>query len=202
MRISFTARGQASASIQIVIRFLQVLTLEVEFALPIAKGSPGRRHLGAFQVVVETHLPVDDTAGGELDDPVGHGADELMVVGSEQEHLAEGDQTVVEGGDRLQVQVVGRLVQDQHVGAGQHHPGQHAADPLATGENIRRLEHVLTAEQHLAQETAGEVLALLGRGIQRTFSPPERTFTGVAPSGHRRASIAISRRESRSQASR
>jgi len=36
----------------------------------------------------------------------------------------------------------------------------------------------------------------------RLLSPPERTFTGVSPGGQRRASMAISRRESRSQASR
>ena len=35
----------------------------------------------------------------------------------------------------------------------------------------------------------------------RRFSPPERTLTGVSPGGQRRASIAISSRESMSQAS-
>ena len=59
----------------------------------------------------------------------------IMVRGINKSSIREGDQAIVQGGDGFQVQVVGRLVEDQGVGASQHHLGKHAADPLATGED-------------------------------------------------------------------
>ena len=48
---------------------------------------PDLGHLAAFQVFIKAHDPVDEAGGGELDDPVGDGGDELMVVGGEEDHL-------------------------------------------------------------------------------------------------------------------
>ncbi|CAN4008241.1 hypothetical protein BFDFBN_BFDFBN_16790, partial [Dysosmobacter welbionis] len=73
---------------------------------------------------------VDELPVHELHDPVGDGLDKLMVVAGEEDHALEVDQAVVDGGDGLQVQVVGGLVQHQGIGTEQHHPGQHAPDLL------------------------------------------------------------------------
>ncbi len=87
-----------------------------------------------FQVFVKGGHPVNDPIGGYLDDSVGNGLDELMVMGGKEDIALKVDEPVVEGGDRLQIQVVGGLVQKKDVGARQHHPGEHAAHLLAAGE--------------------------------------------------------------------
>ena len=48
--------------------------------------------------------------------------------------------------------MVGGLVQHQGIGTEQHHPGQHAPDLLAAGEDLNGLVHVVAGEQHPAQE--------------------------------------------------
>ena len=49
--------------------------------------------------------------------------------------------------------MVGRLVEQQHVGAGNHHFRQHAAHFLASGKDAHLLHAVLTGKQHSSQET-------------------------------------------------
>ena len=44
---------------------------------------------------------------------------------------------------RFYVHLVRRRVQDGGVGAGEHHPGAHAADPLSALEDVRLLERLL-----------------------------------------------------------
>ena len=75
---------------------------------------------------------------------------DLVVTGSEEDHARELDHTVVESGDGFHVQVVGRLVQDQHIGSGDHHLGQHTADLLASGQNADSLHAVVAGEKHTA----------------------------------------------------
>ncbi len=108
--------------------------------MPTVHLVPFPRHILVLQILLKARYTVNHATRSNLDDPVGHGGDELVVVGGEQHHLGIGDQAVVQGGKRLQVQVVGRLVQDQGVGAGEHHPGQHAAHPLAARQDAGLLQ--------------------------------------------------------------
>ena len=62
----------------------------------------------ALQILVIGGLPVDELPiGGEVKDPVTHRLDELMVVGGHQHVAFHRLQALVQGGDGLQVQVVG-----------------------------------------------------------------------------------------------
>ena len=54
--------------------------------------------------------------------------------------------------DRLEIEVVGRFVEDQHVRLLQHDPAEQQTRRLAAGERVGRLVAVLAAEQHLAEQ--------------------------------------------------
>ena len=115
-----------------------------------------------LQVVLVAHALVNELAiGGEVEDPVGHGLHQLVVVGGHQHVALDRLQAVVQSGDGLQVQVVGGLVQQQHVGPGQHHAGEHAPHLLTTGEHLHGLEDVVAGEEHPAQEAPEVALVLV-----------------------------------------
>ena len=66
----------------------------------------------ALQILIIGHHTVDElSVSGEVKDAVTHGLDELMVVGGHQNVAFDHLQALVQGGDGLQVQVVGGLVQ-------------------------------------------------------------------------------------------
>ena len=67
-----------------------------------------------------------------------------MVMGGEQDHARKLDQPVIERRDRFHIQVVGRLVQEQHVGSGDHHLGQKTTDFFASGEYLYLLDAVIS----------------------------------------------------------
>lgn len=91
-------------------------------------GPPGFCHFFAFNILIKGHKPVNDTMGCQFNNPVDHCIDKFVVMGGENYYLLEFDQAVVQGGDGFQIQVVGGFVQDQNIGVGQHHPGQHTPD--------------------------------------------------------------------------
>ena len=85
----------------------------------------------AGDVFVVLHHLVDDTVRGKLDDAVGHGLDEFVVVRSE-EHIALVElQVVVECLNGFQVEVIGRCIENQAVGIAELHTGYHTTHFLA-----------------------------------------------------------------------
>ena len=92
--------------------------------------------------------------GLELDDSVGDGLDELVVVGCEEHVPFKAHQPFVDRCDGFQIQMVGRLIQHQHVGAVEHHAGQHAADLLSARQHLHLFVHVVAREEHPSQETS------------------------------------------------
>lgn len=82
-----------------------------------------------YEVVVDVllvwHELVNRAAGCEFDDTVAYGLNELVVVAGEQNVALEGDKVVVQCLDRLQVEMVGRRVEDETVGILQLHAGNH-----------------------------------------------------------------------------
>ena len=81
-------------------------------------------HFIAFQIlIVGSDLVYQAAIWLDLDDTVGSGLYELVVMAGEQCHTGELDQTVVQRGDGLHVQMVSGLIQDQTVGAADHHLG-------------------------------------------------------------------------------
>ena len=62
-------------------------------------------------ILIKGHIAVYDTTRGKFDDTIGDSLRKFMVVGGEKHGAFEVFQRVVEGGDTLQIQVVGRFVE-------------------------------------------------------------------------------------------
>ena len=71
--------------------------------------------------VVVRALAVEAAVFGYLDYAVSRSLEYLVIVGSEQQVALEFGQAVVYRGDALEVEVVGRTVEDKHVALEQHH---------------------------------------------------------------------------------
>ena len=87
-----------------------------------------------------------------------------MVTGGEDDHTRELLHSVVQRSDGLHVEMVSRLIEHQHVRAGDHHLGEHTAHFLTTGENFYLLHTVFTGKQHSSEESA-DISNILFRGI-------------------------------------
>jgi hypothetical protein len=70
----------------------------------------------------------------ELEDPLGGVVEEVAVVGDRDDGAGEALQELLEPVDRLGVEVVGRLVEEQHVGLGEQHAAERDAALLAARE--------------------------------------------------------------------
>ena len=70
----------------------------------------------AVEVLVVAADEVVDAVGGDLDDPGGEPAHEPAVVGDQEQGARVAQEPVDQRLDRFQVEVVGRLVEDQDVG--------------------------------------------------------------------------------------
>ena len=120
------------------------LVLHPEDGLALALG--GLLHLlllgFQFQVLGIVGLIVADVAVGELGDPVAHPLQKVSVVGDHNEAPGELPQPVLQPGHHLAVQVVGGLVQDEHVRRVEEDGGQGHPLPLAAGEGVHRLGEV------------------------------------------------------------
>ena len=133
---------------------------------------------------------------GEFDDPIGDRIDEVAVVGNEEKGSGPGGELLLEPGDRVDIEVVGRLVEDQHVGFGEEQAGQrHAHAPTTreladgtvavgvlkseTGENLAGvgLEGVAAHRLVLALDLAvlGEQ-RVVGVGVRRSVRVGDRSF--------------------------
>ena len=106
-----------------------------------------------------------------------------MVVGGEEHVALDGLQAVVQGGDGLQIQVVGGLVKQQHVGPGEHHPGEHAPHLLAAGEHLDGLVNLVAGEEHPAQETPqiGLVVRIWNRAVWAFSLSPTKAILSPWP---------------------
>ena len=76
-----------------------------------------------------------------------------MIMRGEKNYPRELDQTIVQCSDGLHVQMVGRLIQNQDVGTGNHHFGKKAANLLTTGKYADTFHTILTREEHTSKET-------------------------------------------------
>ena len=79
-------------------------------------------------------LPRDAGAAVELEDPAGHVVEEVAIVGDGDDRARVLLERALEPGDRLGVEVVGRLVEEQQVGLGEQEPAERDAAALAPGE--------------------------------------------------------------------
>ena len=80
--------------------------------------------------------------------------DEIAIVGDHEGRALVAVERVAERDDRLEVEVVGRLVEHQHVVLGQHQLREEEAHRLAAGERGGRLLPLFALEEHLAEQAA------------------------------------------------
>ena len=96
-------------------------------------GDPGPLRLGEDVRGVAAFVPVNPPVG-HLPRTVGDLVEEPAVVGDDDQRTAL--EMPGEPGDRLEVEMVGRLVEDQQVGLGHEQPGERDPPPLTTGHAV------------------------------------------------------------------
>ena len=99
-------------------------------------------------------------AAVQLEDPLGDVVEEVAVVRDGDDRARVLLQVPLQPGDRLGVEVVGRLVEQQQVGLLQQHLAQGDAPPFAAGERRRpgvagRQPHGVHGDLELAVEVPG-----------------------------------------------
>ena len=102
-------------------------------------------------------LPGDAVAAVELEDPLGGVVEEVAVVGHRHHGAGEAGEELLQPVHRLGVEVVGRLVEQQHVGLRQQQAAQRDAALLAAGQ-----VGDLRLPRRQAQGVGGDLQLLLG----------------------------------------
>ena len=83
-------------------------------------------------------LPRDTAPAVELEDPAGDVVQEVAVVGDRDHGAGVVVEETLQPGDRFGVQMVGRFVQQQHVGLAQQQPAERDPAPLAARQRGHR----------------------------------------------------------------
>ena len=104
---------------------------------------------------------INDSVRRNLNDAVGHGLRQLVIVACEDDVIGESSHAIVERGNAFQIQMVRRLIENEEIRAAEHHLGNHAAHLLAAGEYLDLLIDVITREQHAAEEGSQITFALI-----------------------------------------
>ncbi len=110
--------------------------------------------LQAVQVQLVVTLERSDAARLHLDDAVGDAADQVTVVGDQDQRTLVCDERLLQRVTALDVQVVRRLVHAQQVVGRDEQLRERKARALAAGEDRHRLVHVVAGEQEPPQEVA------------------------------------------------
>ena len=108
----------------------------------------------AGKEIVVLAIKIGDFAVLNFDDAVCNGAYHFKVLTRKENVALEVIKTFIDCGDRLQIQMVGGLIEDQNVGAEEHHTGEHTAHLLTTGKNVNGLEDCFAGEEHSSQKSA------------------------------------------------
>ena len=103
----------------------------------------------------------DAAVAGERVDVVAHALDEVAVVADDHQRARPAVEQVLERGQRVDVEVVGRLVEQQHVRLAHQQPHQLQPAALAAGEVAHERAALLAAEaEALAQHPGGQLGAV------------------------------------------
>nr|VVM92611.1 hypothetical protein PS652_02868 [Pseudomonas fluorescens] len=90
----------------------------------------------------------------DVGDVINHGIEEIPVVGNQQQRARIAFEPVFQPEDGIQVQVVGRFVEQQQVGRTHQGLGQVKAHPPATGEVTDPAVHLLVGKAQACQQLA------------------------------------------------
>ncbi len=112
-----------------------------------------------------------DAAAAHLPDVVDDLVQEIAVMADNEQRAVPGLERALQPFDGLHVQVVGRLIEDEQIGALQQQPGQQRACLLAAAQVAERRLPLLAAEaqplQHLADAHLVVIAAGTFKGLQR-----------------------------------
>ncbi len=106
-----------------------------------------------LEVVCEEH---GVAAAVEAENGVGDAIEQIAVVRDEDQGAGEFEQRFLQNLKRGDIEVVGGLVEDEHVGGLKHEAGDEDAGALAAAEALDRLIELLAGEQK-ARSVAGDV---------------------------------------------
>ena len=107
---------------------------------------------GALEPVRVAALEGARLAAVDLDDPVDDPVEEVAVVGDHADGAGKLLERRLERLDRVDVEVVRRLVEHEQVRLGEHQQQQLEPRPLAAGEELVRPPHLLVREEELHQQ--------------------------------------------------
>ncbi len=97
-------------------------------------GRPALPQRLAREVTGVTTLVTMGVAAFQLDDRGADGVEHVAVVGDQHQPALVGGKPFLQPGDRVEVEMVGRLVEQQQIGAHRQRPGERRPFQLATGE--------------------------------------------------------------------
>ena len=125
-------------------------------------------------------------AGERFDHAIGHApvgfadqADQVAIVGDHDDGALEQAQRLGQRLAHFKVEVVGGLIEQQHVGLPPGDQRQRQARAFAAGEPIDRFERAVAGEIPLAEEIAER----LGRGVRREVAQVvDRRAPGISDS--------------------
>ena len=149
-------------------------------------GQPGLLLVEPRRVVA---LEREAPAAVELEDPLGHVVEEVAVVGDGHDRARVLLQEPLQPVDRLGVEVVGGLVEEQQVGVGEQQPAQRHPAPLAARQRghvgvVGRAAQGVHGDLDVAVEVprVGGVDLVLQLGLEGAHLLV--VGVGVAPHGH------------------
>lgn len=119
------------------------------------------------QVLVDPAGQVAQTTAEDAELLIGDALQEVPVVADDDQRAGPGVQQVLHGRQHVGVQVVGRLVEDQHVGLFQQDQEQLQPALLPTGQVLHGGGQLGTGEAETFQQLAGAEFLCLGTGSER-----------------------------------
>jgi hypothetical protein len=127
----------------------------------------------------------------ELEHGRADGLEEPAVVGDEDDGRVEGEQRFLEPLERLDVEVVRRLVEQQQVGLGGERPGERCARELAAGEGLQGAVEVRVDEPEAVDDRACALApAVAAGGLEARVHVAVAVERGLVAGGHGRLEAA------------
>ena len=115
-------------------------------------GLLGFARLFFLQVIVVVAVVIAEGAGAELEHAGAEGVEEGAVVRDDDEAAGVADEVVLEPEEGLEIEMVGRLVEQEEGGLGDEEPGEVGAHDPAAGEGFRELEGVAFLEAEAGED--------------------------------------------------
>jgi len=133
---------------------------------PVAGQQLVAADLPLLQIEIVVAAVGGDPAVGDLDDPGDDAVHEVAVVAGHQQGAVEvACQPFLEPDDRLEVEVVGRLVEQQDVGVDRQDPGQGDPHLPAAGEVLHRPVEILRGETEAGQHRLGPGVEIVAAAV-------------------------------------